>query len=322
MNHEMLSYNAYRRSDDHIFEAVTLNSTLNETVIMETFEEGNQLFITMHGYQVTLGALFVAIVMVIMGIWIILLNCLLIHTLVKCHTRLEVTDMFIHSLAVTDTIVGILILYNSAYNIANFQNRSECLIRFGLIHAMLMNSTGFISLLTINRYIKITRPFRYTLIFKKWRITFCSAVVWCISITVGLLPLVGWNKEYIPTEQDESHIACRYFGIIPPGYIVLNVSLYWIPLILMTVMYSHVCKIACHHSREINAQEQAVSRKVVKIFERRSWRLTKTIFIVIGVYFFCWLPTGEICFCFDNPIFKLFGVHILFNLLEMPISQQ
>jgi hypothetical protein len=113
---------------------------------------------------------------------------------------------------------------------------------------------------------------------------------------VGLTPLAGWNKKYVPTELDESHTACRYFGIMQPGYILLNVTLYWIPLILMIVMYSHVAKITCHHSRVISAQEQVLSRKSVKIFESRSWRLTKTIFIVIGVYFFCWLPTGRVSF--------------------------
>ncbi|XP_045163806.2 adenosine receptor A3-like [Mercenaria mercenaria] len=290
----MPSYSSYSVAcNGSTLEILTLvlNSTGNNTVTMET-ADGDALFTTMHDYHVTLRDLLVAIVMLVLGSWIILLNCLLIHTLVKCHAQLEVTDMFIHSLAVTDTAVGVLILYNSAYNVINFQNRYECLVRFGLIHTMLMNSTGFISLLTINRYIKITRPFQYTNIFKKWRIVLFSASIWCISLGVGLTPLAGWNKEYVPTKLDESHTACRYFGIMQPGYILLNVSLYWIPLILMIVMYSHVAKITCHHSRMITAQEQVMSGKVVKIFESRSWRLTKTILIVIGVYFFCWLPTG------------------------------
>lgn len=295
----MLPYNRLSVAiNSSTLEIVTLilnsNKTNNNNTDVMATEQVTTLFTTMHGYHVNLENLIAAIVMVVIGVWIIILNLLLIHTLVKCRAQLEVTDMFIHSLAVTDTAIGFLIFYNSAYNIVNFQNRYECLIRFGLIHTMLLNSTGFISLLTINRYIKITRPFQYTNIFKKWRIILLSTCVWCISIGVGLMPLAGWNKDYIPTDQDESHTACRYFGIMQPGYILLNVTLYWIPLILMSVLYSHVAKITCHHSRVISAQEQVISGKSVKIFDSRSWRLTKTIFIVIGVYFFCWLPTGTV----------------------------
>jgi hypothetical protein len=260
---------------------------------METVDEGDFIFTSLHGYRVTVGSLLSCLAMIILGIWIILLNCLLMHTLLKWRAQLEVTDMFIHSLALTDTLIGVLLVYNSIYNIANFQNRFECLTRFGFIHAMLMNSSGHLSLLTINRYIKIIKPFKYQTIFKKWRIYTLSGFVWIFSLIVGFLPLAGWNLEYKPTKEDQSHIVCRYFGIMQPGYILLNVSLYWIPLVLMIAVYSHVCKISCRHSREINAQEQAVSGKVARILESRSWRLTKTIFTVVGVYFFCWLPTGE-----------------------------
>lgn len=281
----------YVMQEESVLYETHQNRSRNISVdIKPTFEEDG-LFTTLHGYNVTAGTLVISVIMVVLGIWIILLNCLLIHTLVKKHAQLDVTDMFIHSLAVTDAVLGVLVLYNSTYNIVNFQNRYECLIRFGAIHTMLMNSTGHIMLLTINRYIKIIKPLEYLQIFKKWRVVLLSGIVWCFSIGIGLLPMLGWNRDY-KADANEPHTVCRYFGVMPPGYITLNVLLYWIPFILMVIMYSHVCRITVRHTREITAQERAVQGKESSVFESRSWRFTKTVLTVIGVYFICWFPTG------------------------------
>ena len=282
----------YVMPEENVVHSVQNNATNNISVDIEPTNTEDGLFTTLHGYPVTMATLIIAVIMVFLGIWIILLNCLLIHTLRKYHAQLEVTDMFIHSLAVTDAVLGVLVLYNSAYNVANFQNRPECLTRFGAIHAMLMNSTGHILLLTINRYIKIIKPLRYLQIFKKWRVVLLSGIVWCFSTTIGILPLLGLNREYIP--EDETGTVCRYFGIMKPPYIIINVLLYWVPMILMIILYSHVCRISLKHTREIKAQERAVHGKDSGVFDKRSWRFTKTVFIVIGVYFICWFPTGKI----------------------------
>jgi len=270
-------------------ENITESSDVTE--ISQTFT----LFVTFHGYQVTLGALLIAIVTAFMGVIIIILNSVLLHTLVKCRSRLDVTDRFIQSLAITDLVLGVLVLYNTFYNILNFQNRHECLFRVGIIHSMLINSTGHISLLTINRYIRVIKPLHYSHFFTKRRIVLSSAVVWVFSLTIGALPLAGWNKVYDPlASAEDQNIVCRYFGVMPSGYLVLNVCLFWIPVLLMTGMYSHICRITLHHQRQIRAQARTVQGSLARIHEGPSWRLTKTVLTVIGAYFFSWLPTGMI----------------------------
>ena len=281
-------------ADDTTINVSVLQST---TVSIETAgkEDEDFLFRTLHGYQVTLGQFCVAILMVFLSLWIILLNCLLINTLIKFRAHFDVTDTFIHSLAVTDTLIGLLLLYNSTYNIINFQNLYECLIRFGLIHAMLINSTGHVLLLTINRYIKIVKPLVYRQIFKKWRIILLSGSVWCFSLTFGLSPLLGWRNKDIQNTDDSTHTVCRYFGVTKPEYIIVNVSLYWIPLITMILLYTHMGRIACRHSKQITSQERRGSTfPDSRMFDSRSWRFTKTVLIIIGVYFSCWMPAGMI----------------------------
>ncbi|XP_052275196.1 adenosine receptor A3-like [Dreissena polymorpha] len=258
---------------------------------MESLIKEDTLFTTLHGYEVTIGILVIAIVMAIIGTVIILLNAVLLRTLVKCRSRLEVTDLLIKGLAVTDLMIGVLLMYNTVYNIVNFQNRYECLLRIGMIHAMLLNSTGHISLLTVNRYVKVLKPLHYKQIFKKWRVVLLSGFVWFFSILFGFLPLFGWNLNYVPKSASDDTV-CRYFAVVPPGYMIMNVSLFWIPLILMAIMYSHLCKITLRHQKEISSQHRSLQTIPCMPLESSSWRFTKTVLTVIGAYFFCWLPAG------------------------------
>ena len=265
----------------------------NSTSVSSSQEEHSYLFKTLNGYQVTTGTFIFNVSVIILGIWIIILNCLLIQTLVRYRAYLEVTDIFIHSLAATDAMTGLLLIYNSTYNILNFQNRHECFIRFGLIQAMSLCSNGFIAMLTINRYIMVSRPFRYRKIFKKKLMIFLTTLIWCLSLAVGFLPLMGWNQKLEPQEGDNDQMVCRFFGIMDPNFLWLTVGLYWLPVVLMVVLYTHMCQIACNHAHAIKINERAVTNKEEKVFERHSWRLTKTVSIVIGVYLCCWMPTGE-----------------------------
>ena len=286
----------------------TLSSVIkNVTHITTSTEEDSQyLFKTLNGYQVTAGTFIFNLSVITLGIWIIVLNCLLIQTLVKYRAYLEVTDIFIHNLAATDATTGLLLIYNSTYNILNFQNRYECLIRFGLIQSMSLCSNGFIAMLTINRYIMVSRPFSYRKIFKKKFMVTSSVFTWCLSLAVGFMPLVGWNQELAPQQEDNGSLTvCRFFGVMDPGYVWLNVGLYWLPVFLMLVLYTHMSKIACNHAKAIKANERAITNKEEKAFDRHSWKLTKTVSIVIGVYLFCWMPTGGL------------GIHIsMINLIS------
>ncbi|XP_052767338.1 histamine H2 receptor-like [Mya arenaria] len=289
-----------------ITQTISLTDNFNSSSVYKTdnmsspdnlkeLVQESTLFTTLHGYKVTFAMLVIGLVMAILGSVIILLNSVLLHTLAKCRHRLDVTDRFIRSLAISDLIIGILLLYNTVYNILNFQNRYECLSRMGLIHAMMINSTGHISLLTINRFIKVIQPLRYLQIFKKWRIILLSVSVWCVSLIIGSLPLLGWNKTFEPEAFDDNQITvCRYFGIMQPGYIILNICLFWLPLMLMAVMYTKMCQITLRHQRAIVAQVRSIQRTQpqVHVHEGNSWRFTKTVLTVVGAYFFCWLPAG------------------------------
>ena len=281
----------------------TLSSVLgNSTPVNSPQEETDYVFTTLNGYQVTVGAFIFNLTVIILGIWIIILNCLLIETLVRFRAHLEVTDIFIHSLAATDALTGLLLLYNSAYNILNFQNRYECFIRFGLIQSMSLASNGFIAQLTINRYVMVSQPFHYKKIFQKKLMIVLTVFTWCISIIIGFLPLMGWSRETAPEKDDNGQMVCRFFGIMDPNYLWLTVALYWLPVILMVVLYTHMCKIACYHAEAIKKHEQAVTNKHEKIFERHSWRLTKTVSIVIGIYLCCWMPTGGYIYFFQLTV--------------------
>ncbi|KAL3873015.1 hypothetical protein ACJMK2_036177 [Sinanodonta woodiana] len=293
--------------------------------------EDTYLFETFYGYKVTAGNLTVHIAIACLALWVIALNSILLNTLYHCRKHLEVTDIFIFSLGIADTFVGILLLYNTVYNLLNFQYLYECFLRFGMIQSVLLTSCWHLGLLTINRYIKITRPYSYHHTFTTVKVIVECVCMWVFAFSVGFLPMMGWDRQFIPENKEDSNQVCRFFGIMDAGYLKLTICLYWIPLMLMIGMYSHIFKISHHHAKSISQQHQVVCQSTEKanadvkiamhedlspspessghdkdkkrrsipnlirskVFgERPSWKLTKTVSIIIGVYILCWVPTG------------------------------
>ncbi|XP_076465454.1 lysophosphatidic acid receptor 1-A-like [Babylonia areolata] len=75
-----------------------------------------------------------------------------------------------------------------------------------------------------------------------------------------------------------------------PDYLRLILCLYFVPGVLMGIVYGHVYKVARRHSRQIQSQHSSATRRS----QRHTWRFTKTIVLIVGLYFLCWLPIGVV----------------------------
>ncbi|KAK7499734.1 hypothetical protein BaRGS_00009075 [Batillaria attramentaria] len=197
----------------------------------------------LNDYGVTAFDIAICVIMVTLASWIVTLNALVLDTLVRVKgangTR-EPADWLVSSLSLADLVTGLFLVYNTAYNMINFQ------------------ATVFI------------------------------ALTWVVSLLLALIPALGWNLD---SSEDtgpagETLPVCSYFGLHPPDYLRLVVSIFFVPFVVMIFLYAHIFKVANRHARVIAAQEGGKTR------ERHSWKYTKTVVIVMGLYFFCWLPVG------------------------------
>ena len=118
-------------------------------------------------------------------------------------------------------------------------------------HVLSVASILGLFVITIDRYISIFYPLRYTeyMTSKKAIILILSA--WGYAFVTAVLPLVGWSRytfiegAWLCVTDFKDSYSFSYF---------ITLSVYGIPLTIMTVMYYRIFKVAFHHSRAIRQQ--------------------------------------------------------------------
>ncbi|XP_067667511.1 G-protein coupled receptor 12-like [Haliotis asinina] len=107
----------------------------------------------------------------------------------------EPADIFVCSLSVADTLGGFFLLYNTTYNLINYQLYYECAFRMGLVQILGLASVYHMAALTVDRYVKIAHPYHYPTACNRMFVFAVCIVIWSISTIIGLLPLFGWKNE-------------------------------------------------------------------------------------------------------------------------------
>ncbi|XP_070206957.1 adenosine receptor A3-like [Littorina saxatilis] len=254
-------------------------------------DESNILYQALNGYGVTTFYFVFNCIMMVLAAWIIALNSLVFDTLVRVKAKKsshqEPSDWLVASLSMADLVTGIFLIYHSARNIINFQNRIECLVRYALLILALSSSVLHLALLTADRYVKIILPYRYSTVCNGITVTIMAVGTWLLSILFSLLPTLGWSNPGGGLDRDGKQLpVCSFFGLMHDDYLRFVVCLFFVPSIVMLILYAHICKVANRHSRMIAAQERS------RVREKHSWKFTKTVLIVLGLYFFSCLPVG------------------------------
>ncbi|GFS16677.1 adenosine receptor A2b [Elysia marginata] len=99
-------------------------------------------------------------------------------------------------------MTGVLVVYNTAYNVINFQDYLECLLRCGIMMGLLITSALHLAFLTVDRYVKIIMPYRYEHIFTINSLIMIAVVLWVVSITICFAPAMGWNVNLANVTTD------------------------------------------------------------------------------------------------------------------------
>ncbi|KAL8624917.1 hypothetical protein ACOMHN_016213 [Nucella lapillus] len=258
----------------------------------------------LNNYGVSALEIVINCVLVILAAWIILLNSLVFDTLIrygrKRGAERKPTDCLVASLSLADMVTGVFLIYNTVYNLTNFQIRVECLVRNAFLITTMISSVLHLALLTTDRYVQIILPYRYDRVCNQVTVLVLALFTWITALMLALLPTFGWSNTPVAGDGKEGEgetttttatptPVCSFFGLMHPDYLRFVVCLFFVPFLLMGILYGHIFKVARRHSREIAAQERACRRR-----DRHTWKFTKTVLIVMGLYFLSWLPVGTV----------------------------
>ena len=189
-------------------------------------------------------------------------------------TRLRiVTRCFIINLAVTDLLVGAIIMPFWFHRMLQNRQVMDSMLYKAWITLDISCATASITSLavvSIDRFIVISKPLSYERFLQKSRAIFVIFIVWCYSISVAVLREINWH----------------YYSLLVTGFSFL------LPFGTILFAYANIFKAAKFQAKRIRRSclpNSTGSNTNKKHFEKEL-KATKTISLVIGAFLVCWSP--------------------------------
>ncbi|XP_053556423.1 5-hydroxytryptamine receptor 1A [Bombina bombina] len=154
----------------------------------------------------------------------------------------NVANYLIGSLAVTDLMVSVLVLPMAAlYQVLNKWTLGQvtCDIFISLDVLCCTSSILHLCAIALDRYWAITDPIDYVNKRTPRRAAILISITWIVGFSISIPPMLGWRTSEDRSDPD----ACKISE--DPGYTIYSTfGAFYIPLILMLVLYGRIFKAA------------------------------------------------------------------------------
>ncbi|XP_007444717.2 adenosine receptor A2b-like, partial [Python bivittatus] len=125
------------------------------------------------------------------------------------------------------------------------------------------------------------------------------AVLWILSFSIGLTPLMGWNswkevgrnctnKTGTPDGERRANglVECLFENVVPMSYMVYFnfFGCVLLPLLLMLGIYVKIFTVACKQLRQIELVGNC------RMTLQKEVSAAKSLAIIVGLFALCWLP--------------------------------
>lgn len=154
-----------------------------------------------------------------------------------------------------------------------------------------------VTIISIDRYYKVSRPFRYKANMSTHRARRIIAFIWIYSATLGVLGLFPYegNKGVHITSTNKCRNENRTF------YTLGALLGFFIPIIILVILCIFIYRIVQVHSRRRLTSQGNVDEEVARIHQKQTHsngRSLKTLTLIVVTFIICW-----------GPFFILFLVH-------------
>lgn len=231
-------------------------------------------------------------------------NSLVVGAVLGSKKLRKSTNYFIVSLALSDILIALTVM---SFHVHHNLNSMEWNLGAGVcqmwIFMDLLCSTASITnvaLISIDRFLALTYPFKYPQIVNCRRCLLAIATVWSYSAILSSLSFKNWSEDATLVDKP----ACA--KIDSSYYLFSTIFGIFFPLVILVVAYSLVFRLALRQAIAIKAlstpprpkhREQRTDQKL-KSRENmtknrlliRELKATKTLMIVVGTFLICWFP--------------------------------
>ncbi|XP_044517585.1 histamine H2 receptor [Gracilinanus agilis] len=198
----------------------------------------------------------------------------------------SLTNCFIVSLAITDLLLGLLVLpFSAACELGQACNFAKPLCKIYTSLDVMLCTASILNLfmISLDRYYAITAPLRYSMVVTPKRVVIALTLIWVISITFSFLPIhLEWNIQNL-TNSNLTPYKCK-LQVNKAYGLVDGLITFYVPLLVMCATYYRIFKIAREQAKRIN---HSYYNKAVTIREHKA---TVTLAVVMGAFIICWFP--------------------------------
>ncbi|XP_030225011.1 histamine receptor H2a [Gadus morhua] len=223
------------------------------------------------------------------------------------------TNCFIVSLAVTDLLLGLLVLpFSALQQLTDEWPLGPVFCNIYISLDIMLCTASILTLLAISmdRFLAVTMPLRYAALVLPGRVAVAMASVWTVSLAVSFLPIhMGWNTPNGTVQNRRAGDDQRACNFELNGAYALTDSLitFFLPLLVMCCTYYRILRIARSQAKRIIGSRPAcvvtsydaggngrcttttVTSSVTAV-ALREHKATVTLAAVIGAFTVCWLP--------------------------------
>lgn len=231
-------------------------------------------------------------------------NCLVVGAVWTSKKLRKSTNYFIVSLAVSDILIAITVMPFHVHHYLNLMvwNLGSGMCQLWLFMDFLCSTASItnVALISIDRFLALTYPFKYPRIVNNRRCVIAIAAVWGYAGLLSSLSFEDWSEDALLVHKP----ACAKNDRI---YYVFSTMLgIFLPLVILVVAYSLVFRLALRQAIAIKAhstvhsplnacpegsKEKFKGERVMKNrLLIRELKATKTLLIVVGTFLICWFP--------------------------------
>ncbi|XP_070541937.1 histamine H2 receptor-like [Ptychodera flava] len=254
-------------------------------------------------------------VMSLLVLLTVLGNSVVLIVVVKTPKLQDIAGIYMVNLLTTDLIYGSVALPLTAVSSAYGRwvlGHTLCQLK-GLTTALLCSvSYGTLALMSLEKYVAILKPLRYSQIMTKKAMAVSLCCLWMYMGILSVSPLFGWGKyDFIPAS-----FACSTNWRYSVTYTVAFICAALLPsMVTINITYFYILRVARQQARRINVievrpmentadghsgitghsvnhsgQGQGHRKQLRKTDSKTQTKAAMTVLIVVGVFMLSWSP--------------------------------
>ncbi|XP_070770284.1 trace amine-associated receptor 13c-like [Enoplosus armatus] len=239
------------------------------------------------------------------------LNLLVIISISHFRQLHSPTNLLILSLAVSDFIVGLLLMPVEILSTEAcwFLGDLMCALYYFVEFIITSSSVGNMVLISIDRFLAICDPLLYTTRVTLDRTKVCVCLCWICSVLYNSLILKDFLRH--PASQNSCYGECVVFLNYITG-IVDFVFTFISPITVIIVLYMRVFVVAVSQARAMRSHITAVTlQRSGKVTAKKSeMKAARTLGVVVVVFLTCLCPYYIHSFVGQNTLFGVTSVSL------------